>query len=127
MRLRTPLSVAIGIALILFGVGGRAVINHWMSTRIVQPVDMRHHVMNVTCAQQIRLLDEIEYFVVFPGGILEPPVDLRIVRDLLKLDRGYYSTTDQGLLSETFNKLKIAGVQQELQIAGISRYVDSKK
>jgi hypothetical protein len=40
MRLRTPLSVAIGIALILFGVGGRAAINHWMSTRIVQPVDM---------------------------------------------------------------------------------------
>jgi len=45
------------------------------------------------------------------AGILEPPVDLRIVRDLLKLDRGYYSTADQGLLSETFNKLKIAGVQ----------------
>lgn len=45
------------------------------------------------------------------AAIVEPPVDLRIVRDLLKLDRGYYSTTDHGLLSETFSKLKIAGVQ----------------
>ena len=40
-----------------------------------------------------------------------PPVDLRIVRELLKLDRGYYSTTDDSLLRETFSRLKIAGVQ----------------
>lgn len=40
-----------------------------------------------------------------------PPVDLRLVRELLKLDRGYYSTTDDGLLRETFSRLKIAGVQ----------------
>lgn len=45
------------------------------------------------------------------AGLTEPPVDLRVVRDLLKLDRGYYSTTDQGLLRDTFSKLKIAGVQ----------------
>jgi len=40
-----------------------------------------------------------------------PPVDLRVVRELLKLDRGYYSTTDDSLLRETFSRLKIAGVQ----------------
>lgn len=40
-----------------------------------------------------------------------PPVDLRVVRELLKLDMGYYSTTDDGLLRETFSRLKIAGVQ----------------
>lgn len=45
------------------------------------------------------------------AGIVEPPVDLRIVRDLLKLDRGYYSTTDNGLLRDVFSKLKVAGVQ----------------
>lgn len=43
--------------------------------------------------------------------LTEPPVDLRVVRELLKLDRGYYSTADQGLLRETFSKLMVAGVQ----------------
>jgi biopolymer transport protein ExbD len=40
MRLRVPLSVPIGIGLILLGIGGRAAIEYWMSTRIVYPVDM---------------------------------------------------------------------------------------
>jgi hypothetical protein len=44
-------------------------------------------------------------------GNPEPPVDLRVVRDLLKLDRGYYSTSDDSLLRETFSRLKVAGLQ----------------
>ncbi|GEO85944.1 MAG TPA: DUF955 domain-containing protein [Rhizobium sp.] len=40
-----------------------------------------------------------------------PPIDLRIVRDLLKLDRGYYSTTDDSLLREMFSRMKVAGLQ----------------
>jgi hypothetical protein len=44
-------------------------------------------------------------------GNPEPPIDLGVVRDLLKLDRGYYSTTDDGLLRETFSRLKVAGRQ----------------
>lgn len=44
-------------------------------------------------------------------GNLEPPIDLRVVRDLLKLDRGYYSTTDDSLLRETFSRMKVAGKQ----------------
>jgi hypothetical protein len=44
-------------------------------------------------------------------GQPEPPIDLRVVRDLLKLDRGYYSTTDDSLLRETFSRLKVAGLQ----------------
>jgi len=40
-----------------------------------------------------------------------PPIDLRIVRELLKLDRGYYSTTDDSLLREMFSRLKVAGKQ----------------
>jgi hypothetical protein len=41
----------------------------------------------------------------------EPPLDLRFVRDLLKLDRSYYRSADDGLLRETINRLKIAGKQ----------------
>ncbi|KPH80808.1 MULTISPECIES: ImmA/IrrE family metallo-endopeptidase [Bosea] len=44
-------------------------------------------------------------------GNPEPPVDLRVVRELLKLDQGYYSTTDDSLLRETFSRLKVAGLQ----------------
>ncbi|MFX9158128.1 hypothetical protein ABTN80_21265, partial [Acinetobacter baumannii] len=38
-------------------------------------------------------------------GNPEPPIDLAVVRDLLRLDRQYYSTTDDGLLRETVSKL----------------------
>ena len=44
-------------------------------------------------------------------GQPEPPIDLQVVRDLLKLDRGYYSTTDDSLLRETFSRMKVAGLQ----------------
>lgn len=44
-------------------------------------------------------------------GNPEPPLDLRTVRELLKLDRGYYSANDPGLLQETVSKLRIAGKQ----------------
>lgn len=44
-------------------------------------------------------------------GNPEPPLDLRVVRDLLKLDRGYYSTADDGLLRETLSRMRVAGLQ----------------
>lgn len=44
-------------------------------------------------------------------GNPEPPLDLRVVRELLKLDRDYYSTTDDGILRETLSRLKVAGQQ----------------
>lgn len=44
-------------------------------------------------------------------GNPEPPLDLRLVRALQKLDRDYYSTTDDSLLRETFSRLKVAGRQ----------------
>ncbi len=44
-------------------------------------------------------------------GDPEPPIDLRVVRDLLKLDRGYYSTTDDSLLRDLFSRMKVAGQQ----------------
>ena len=47
-------------------------------------------------------------------GYPEPPLDLQLVRELLKLDRHYYSSTNDGLIAETISRLKIAG-QQVLQ------------
>jgi len=44
-------------------------------------------------------------------GRPEPPIDLTQVRDLLKLDRAYYSSTDDGLLRETVHRMKVAGLQ----------------
>ena len=44
-------------------------------------------------------------------GSPEPPLDLRIVRELLKLDRGYYSSDDDGLVRDVVSRLKIAGRQ----------------
>ena len=44
-------------------------------------------------------------------GNPEPPLDLRLVRDLLRLDRAYYSVSDESALRETVSRLKIAGAQ----------------
>lgn len=42
-------------------------------------------------------------------GRPEPPLDLRIVRELLRLDRKYYSSTDIGPLTEFAHRIKVAG------------------
>jgi hypothetical protein len=44
-------------------------------------------------------------------GNPEPPIELADVFDLLKLDRQYYSTQDDGALREFFSKAVIAGKQ----------------
>lgn len=44
-------------------------------------------------------------------GNPEPPLDLRLVRELLDLDLKYYSSSDAGHLQETVSRLKIAGKQ----------------
>lgn len=44
-------------------------------------------------------------------GNPEPPLDLREVRELLKLDRRYYSTTDDSFLREMISRMTIAGKQ----------------
>ena len=44
-------------------------------------------------------------------GNPEPPIDLRLVRELLKLDRDYYSALDDSFIRETFSLLKVAGRQ----------------
>lgn len=44
-------------------------------------------------------------------GNPEPPLDLAVVRELLKLDFNYYSTTDDGLLREVTSRLIVMGKQ----------------
>lgn len=44
-------------------------------------------------------------------GNPEPPLRLEDVREILKLDRRYYSSTDDGFLRETISKLTVAGAQ----------------
>jgi len=44
-------------------------------------------------------------------GAPAPPLDLDSVRELLRLDRGYYSTSNDSVLRETVSRLKVAGIQ----------------
>lgn len=44
-------------------------------------------------------------------GNPEPPIDLNIVRDLLQLDKAFYSADDPSILDETISRLRIAGKQ----------------
>jgi len=41
----------------------------------------------------------------------EPPLRLEQVRELLKLDFGFYSSSDTGAIAETIHRLKVAGKQ----------------
>lgn len=44
-------------------------------------------------------------------GNPEPPLHLELVRDLLKLDRAFYSADDPDLARETISRIKVAAVQ----------------
>jgi hypothetical protein len=41
----------------------------------------------------------------------EPPLRLQDVRELLALDRRYYTGDDDGVLQETISRLRVAGIQ----------------
>ncbi len=44
-------------------------------------------------------------------GNPDPPLNLGEVRELLRLDKVYFSSTDHGILEETVHRLKVAGKQ----------------
>jgi len=44
-------------------------------------------------------------------GNPEPPLRLEEVRELLRLDRHYYSSTEDGVLREVISRLMVAGRQ----------------
>ncbi|MBL9080882.1 MAG: ImmA/IrrE family metallo-endopeptidase [Planctomycetales bacterium] len=50
-------------------------------------------------------------------GNPQPPLRLELVRELLTLDRAYYSASDSGALAETIHRLKMAGKQVLLRPA----------
>ena len=47
-----------------------------------------------------------------------PPLNLDEVRDVLRLDREYYSSSEYGLLREVAHRLRIAGKQVLARPAG---------
>lgn len=47
-------------------------------------------------------------------GQPEPPLRLELVRDILKLDRQFYSSTDDSVLRETVHRLRV-GTQQVIR------------
>lgn len=58
-----------------------------------------------------RDIDDLVAKVLRDLGHPEPPLNLDTVRDLLRLDRQYYSSTEDGALREVAHRLKVAGKQ----------------
>jgi hypothetical protein len=56
-------------------------------------------------------IDELVNKIIRDVGNPEPPLRMEDVLDRLQLDRGYYSTTNDGYLRDTIHKLKVAGKQ----------------
>ena len=68
----------------------------------------RHRVLSKKTVQDI---DERVERILRGLGNPEPPLQLNDVRELLKLDRQFYTTDDPGILQETVSKIRIAGIQ----------------
>ena len=71
------------------------------------------HLKQKTAADIDRLIERLLKDI----GDQEPPLKLEVVRDFLKLDRGFYSATDPGLLQETVHKLRVGAKQVLLRPA----------
>jgi hypothetical protein len=56
-------------------------------------------------------IDKIVQKILRDLGNPEPPLQLEPVRDLLMLDKGYYSPDDPGVMGELVHRLKVAGKQ----------------
>jgi hypothetical protein len=66
----------------------------------------------VTVRTGTRLLIDRHVEKVLRGlGNPEPPLDLAVVRDLLALDRAFYSSTDDSAIQETIHRVRVAGKQ----------------
>lgn len=68
-------------------------VNHFLSERTAQDINKRIE----------RIMRGL--------GNPAPPLDLLQVRELLNLDRSYYSASDAGVLQETISRMKVAGKQ----------------
>jgi hypothetical protein len=61
--------------------------------------------------QTARDINDLVAKVLRDLGNPEPPLKLELVRELLRLDRQYYSSTDDGALREVAHRLTVAGKQ----------------
>ena len=68
----------------------------------------KNHVLSAKTASDI---DERVERVLRGLGHPEPPLRLKDVRELLKLDLDYYTANDPGVLQETVSRIRIAGIQ----------------
>lgn len=68
-------------------------INRFLADRTIHDIDKR-------VAKVLRDLDDPE-----------PPIRLEVVREQLRLDLAYYSSSDGGVLAETIHRLTVAGKQ----------------
>lgn len=62
-------------------------------------------------------------------GNPEPPLSMELVREMLRIDRAFYSSTDAGVLRETFHRLKVAGHQvlkRPMLLVDVVRKLDLK-
>src|SRR5258708_39721123 len=62
-------------------------------------------------------------------GNPEPPLDLAQVRTLLRLDVGYYSSTDDGALREFVSRVRVAGklfIERPTRLLDVVRKFDLK-
>lgn len=69
---------------------------------------MRNRYLSATTA---RAIDQQVEKVLRGLGDPEPPLRLEEVIELLKLDRQYYTSTDDGIFRETFNRIRVGAIQ----------------
>lgn len=69
---------------------------------------MEHQFLDKETAADI---DQFVAKILSELGNPDPPLNLNEVRELLRLDRVYYSSADPGMLQETVHRLKVAGKQ----------------
>ncbi len=61
--------------------------------------------------QTARDIDDQVQKILNDLGSPQPPLQLEDVRELLRLDRHYYSTAEDGVLREVAHRLRVAGKQ----------------
>ena len=78
-------------------------VNNWLQGPLVGNIILDAETMQDIDGKVARVLADL--------GNLGPPLPLEEVRELLSLDRAFYTANDAALLKETIHRLKVAGKQ----------------
>ncbi len=87
---------------------------------------MRNKFLDLRTAQVIE--NQVEKILRGLGNS-EPPLDLKAVRELLRLDRQFYASTDDGMLRAFASRFKVAGkrfIEKPTRIIDVVRKFDLK-